>query len=135
MATYAFGDVHGYRRTLCALLAKLGLVSGDRLIFVGDYVDRGPDSTGVIDEIIGLERSGYDVVKLRGNHDEWFIDWLGMADECPDSKMLKRDETISLALPDNGFAATAASYGPNGGSTATVTRALTLARLFEATSV
>ena len=41
---YAVGDIHGEREMLDELLASLPLVDGDRFVFVGDYVDRGPDS-------------------------------------------------------------------------------------------
>ena len=46
---YAVGDIHGEREMLQELLAKLPLQTGDRLVFMGDYVDRGPDSKGVVD--------------------------------------------------------------------------------------
>ena len=45
---YAVGDIHGEREKLAALLAALPLTPDDRLVFVGDYVDRGPDSKGVV---------------------------------------------------------------------------------------
>jgi serine/threonine protein phosphatase 1 len=41
---YAVGDIHGESEMLSDLLAKLPLAPGDRVVFVGDYVDRGPDS-------------------------------------------------------------------------------------------
>ena len=85
MALYAIGDVHGCARTLDALLDRLAddaggrLTSRDALVFVGDYVDRGPDSPGVIDRMLGLERasetgSGPRCTFLRGNHDQMMLD-------------------------------------------------------------
>ena len=45
---YAVGDIHGELGKLRNLLSSLPLVEGDRFIFVGDYVDRGPDPLGVV---------------------------------------------------------------------------------------
>lgn len=86
MALYAIGDVHGCARTLDALLARLAedaggeLTPADTLIFVGDYVDRGPASPEVIDAMIAmLEASeagaGPQVVCLRGNHDQMMLNY------------------------------------------------------------
>ena len=90
MALYAIGDVHGCARTLDALLAAIAndvdacdgraLRPDDTLVFVGDYVDRGPDSPGVLDRILALEAaaaagSGPRVVVLRGNHDQMMLDY------------------------------------------------------------
>jgi len=88
---YVIGDIHGGVKTLKALLATLNLQHSDRLFTLGDYVDRGPDSKGVLDTIMALIESGYDVTPLRGNHDDmmlsaiidakdnfarsWFSDW------------------------------------------------------------
>ncbi len=73
---YAIGDIHGRLDKLEALLARLPLRDDDRLVFLGDYVDRGPDSRGVIDRLIrvGEERSA---VFLLGNHESMFLDFLG----------------------------------------------------------
>jgi len=68
MRTLAIGDVHGCSAVLDTLLAAVRPAAGDRLVFLGDYVDRGPDSRGVIDRVITLSRT-HDVVALRGNHE------------------------------------------------------------------
>ncbi len=49
---YAFGDIHGEAEKLDELLALMPLRPDDRLVFLGDYIDRGPDSRGVIDRLI-----------------------------------------------------------------------------------
>ena len=67
------GDVHGCPKTLDSLLAQLDLSSGDQLFFLGDYVDRGPDSKGVIDRIRKLAEAPFQVVSLRGNHEQMLI--------------------------------------------------------------
>ena len=93
MALYGIGDVHGCARTLAALLARLADDAGgalgpaDTLVFVGDYVDRGPDSAGVIDQLVALERAsgagtGPRCVFLRGNHDQMMLDYVdGVGDQ------------------------------------------------------
>lgn len=81
MALYAIGDLHGCARTLDALVARLPtLTPDDTIVFVGDYVDRGPDSPGVLDRMLAFEAaaedgSGPTAVFLRGNHDQMMIDF------------------------------------------------------------
>ncbi|MDJ0868557.1 MAG: metallophosphoesterase family protein [Myxococcota bacterium] len=77
---YAVGDIHGQLGKLEALLAKLPLRDDDRLVFLGDYVDRGPDPSGVVDRLIrlGEERP---CVFLIGNHESMFLDFIGWAGE------------------------------------------------------
>lgn len=54
MSLFAVGDIHGDLDKLDRLLGRLPLGDEDTLAFLGDYVDRGPDSKGVIDRLIGL---------------------------------------------------------------------------------
>jgi len=65
----AIGDIHGCRDVLRRLLEAVKPDADDTVIALGDYVDRGLDSRGVIDELITLE-SATRLVALRGNHDE-----------------------------------------------------------------
>jgi len=59
---FAIGDIHGCLKTFQALLyQKIDLQRTDRVFLLGDYVHRGPDSLGVLDEIIDLMAKGYDV--------------------------------------------------------------------------
>lgn len=76
---YAFGDIHGELEKLDELLEQMPLREGDRLVFLGDYIDRGPDSHGVIDRLISLNQS-YECVFLLGNHESMFLDFLGWTD-------------------------------------------------------
>jgi serine/threonine protein phosphatase 1 len=72
------GDVHGCARELDALLAGLALAPGDTAIFVGDYIDRGPDSRAVIEQILALgARGDVRTVFLKGNHEDMCLAWLG----------------------------------------------------------
>ena len=65
---YAIGDIHGRLDKLDALLAMLPLQPGDRLVFLGDYVDRGPDSRGVVARLIEVA-DAYPCEFLLGNHE------------------------------------------------------------------
>ncbi|MEX2600104.1 MAG: metallophosphoesterase family protein [Balneolaceae bacterium] len=75
----AIGDIHGCLETLKALLAKLESYPNHRLIFIGDYIDRGPDSKGVIDFLIKL-RENRECIFLRGNHEQMLLDALDKKD-------------------------------------------------------
>ncbi len=68
--TVIVGDVHGCRRELEQLLDKIAFTAGDRLIFVGDLVARGPDSLGVLDVV---RRTG--AIVVRGNHEQKLVSW------------------------------------------------------------
>lgn len=71
----AIGDIHGCIRTLEELLVrKLKIDPGDELFFVGDLVDRGPDSKGVIDFLIDLRKNKYRIHIVRGNHEQMMLD-------------------------------------------------------------
>lgn len=73
MTRYAIGDIHGGAQTFKALLDRLNLRHSDRLYLLGDYVDRGSSSKGVLDIILGLMDSGHDVRPVRGNHDDMML--------------------------------------------------------------
>jgi serine/threonine protein phosphatase 1 len=79
MDIYAVGDVHGCLDQLERLLDDVQPnLSQDVLLFVGDYIDRGPDSQGVVDYILRLRQkySRDHVVCLKGNHEAMFLDFL-----------------------------------------------------------
>lgn len=101
--TFAIGDIHGCADDLQALLDKLPLTSSSKLVFLGDYVDRGPDSRRVIDTILNLKKK-YKVVTIKGNHEEMFLSFL----EAPESA----DAALFIL---NGGSATLASYSDNQG--------------------
>ncbi len=71
----AVGDIHGCSKALDAILGAMQLTSNDTLITLGDYVDRGPDTKGVIDRLIELSTS-CKLVPLLGNHEEMMLDVL-----------------------------------------------------------
>jgi serine/threonine protein phosphatase 1 len=71
----AISDVHGCARTFEKLIFDVvALQPSDTLFLLGDYINKGPDSKGVIDIIFQLERDGYEVFSLRGNHEQYLID-------------------------------------------------------------
>jgi serine/threonine protein phosphatase 1 len=72
MRTIAIGDVHGQLATLIELFVRIEQKGWDRLVFLGDYIDRGPDSKGTIDFIRSLQDlHGIDkVVAIKGNHED-----------------------------------------------------------------
>jgi serine/threonine protein phosphatase 1 len=71
--TIAIGDIHGCLDQLNALLAAIGPTSQDHLIFLGDYVDRGPDSAGVLNRVMGLSKE-LKVSAIMGNHEQMMLD-------------------------------------------------------------
>ena len=89
MACYAVGDIHGRLDLFETLIgdiehdmARHGLDS--RIILLGDYVDRGPSSRGVIDAILALQdRHGERLVPLMGNHEQAMNDFLANAGAGP----------------------------------------------------
>ncbi len=71
MATYAIGDIHGCYDQLVALLAKIQPGPDDKLIFLGDYIDRGPEPRRVIEMLLELP-----AIFLRGNHEDMLLNYL-----------------------------------------------------------
>jgi serine/threonine protein phosphatase 1 len=76
---YVIGDIHGSLESLERLLDKINPdLSRDRLVFVGDYIDRGPQSKGVVDYIIRLQNQAppEQIICLKGNHEAMFLAFL-----------------------------------------------------------
>ncbi len=71
MRTIAIGDIHGCSKALQGILDAIAPTSEDRLIFLGDYVDRGPDSKWVIQRLLELSEF-CDTIFLLGNHEIMF---------------------------------------------------------------
>ncbi len=69
----AIGDVHGCLKSLQALAEKLEKYSDRQFVFLGDYIDRGPDSKGVVDFLLEY-REKQDCIFLRGNHEQMLLD-------------------------------------------------------------
>src|SRR5215471_18649741 len=76
MSTYAIGDIHGNLGALNNLLAQLvsEITAEDTLVFLGDYIDRGPDSRGCVERILRLKQeASFPVITLLGNHEQWML--------------------------------------------------------------
>ena len=78
--SYAIGDVHGCRNQLERLIELCERDAGaqrSKFIMLGDYIDRGPDSRGVIEFLIDLQKwSPDEIICLRGNHEDLLLDAL-----------------------------------------------------------
>lgn len=101
---YAVGDIHGRADLLETLLQQ---IAGDgarhpeaakRLIYLGDYVDRGPASSAVIDMVLNDGPPGFEVVPLMGNHEEMML-------------RFQEDLAVGRTWMMNGGDATLRSYG------------------------
>ena len=74
---FAISDIHGCSDTFRKLVREvIRLEKNDILYLLGDYVNKGPDSKGVIDFIFDLREQGYQVKCLRGNHEQYLLDGL-----------------------------------------------------------
>ena len=73
MKRYAISDIHGCYQTFIDLLAQLNLTKEDELYLLGDLIDRGPNSKGVIDHVMQMQEDGYKVTVLMGNHEYMFL--------------------------------------------------------------
>ena len=72
MAIWAIGDIHGHSKHLKRLLDYLPLAPGDTIVFLGDVIDREPDSAGVLRQIHQL-RQTHEVIFIRGNHEAMLL--------------------------------------------------------------
>jgi serine/threonine protein phosphatase 1 len=79
----AVGDIHGCLEPLRRLLNLVQPKPQDTIIFLGDYVDRGPDSRGVIDFLLKFARLFPKTVFLKGNHEAMFLDYLQGGPKSP----------------------------------------------------
>ena len=80
--TFVIGDIHGCYKTLMALLAKITPDTGkDAFVFLGDYIDRGPDSQKVVAELLQLQQKYTNFIALKGNHEQMFLDFLDGKDQ------------------------------------------------------
>ena len=79
MKTFVIGDIHGCFDQLQTLLEVIKPdLTKDRLIMLGDYIDRGPNSYLTLKKLIDLQKEfgDYHVVLLRGNHEQMALDYL-----------------------------------------------------------
>jgi len=78
---FAIGDIHGCYDRLKALMEKIPIdCSRDTLVFIGDYIDRGPHSVEVVDYLIHLKKRVPEVIFLKGNHEDMLEKFITGAD-------------------------------------------------------
>jgi len=100
MKCYVIGDIHGCFDEVAYLIESLSLEPSDRLVFLGDYIDRGPDSKSVVSYLIDLKsKREQEVIFLKGNHEDMLLSYLGLPGKYGDMFLF------------NGGGATLASYG------------------------
>jgi serine/threonine protein phosphatase 1 len=100
---FAVGDVHGCAQELRALVQQLPIDRDSTVVFVGDYIDRGPDARGVVDTVLDL--SDYcNVVCLMGNHELMLHEFLDGS-----------DPVLVARFVYNGGSSTLASYADDEG--------------------
>lgn len=115
---YAIGDIHGQLTMLRRMFEKMnedGLTEADTVVFLGDYIDRGEDTRGVIDALLAFRERHANTVFLRGNHEQLMLD--ARTDTPPQlapraGYMVWGDITVNW-LQNGGFD-TLASYGVAG---------------------
>jgi calcineurin-like phosphoesterase family protein len=119
MSSIAIGDIHGNFQALDDLLSQVAptVTERDNVIFLGDYIDRGPDSCRCIDRILRFrQESSATVVTLRGNHEDWLLatlrdytdhSWLLAMDVFPTIESYSREaaDVLRSAMTDAGSAA------------------------------
>ncbi len=94
---YAVGDIHGCAGLLAALLAKIDAEPAEktrRLVFLGDYVDRGENSKAVLDTLIAIKAREPETVMLKGNHEQAMLDFLDAPDRNEDWLHWGGDKTL-----------------------------------------
>jgi serine/threonine protein phosphatase 1 len=97
---FIVGDIHACPQELERLLGALPLQSRDRLIFLGDYIDRGPGAREVVDLLLALKADGgCRPTFLKGNHEDMLLDFLGYPGNYGEAFLL------------NGGNSTLTSYG------------------------
>lgn len=74
MSTYIISDIHGSNKTFRKALKSIKLKKSDTLILLGDLIDRGKDSKGVVDTVLLLIEHEFNVICLRGNHEQMLLD-------------------------------------------------------------
>jgi serine/threonine protein phosphatase 1 len=110
--TIAIGDVHGCARALEALLEVVKPRPEDVIVTLGDYVNRGPDTRGVLDRLIALERQ-CTLIPLLGNHDQTLLEAhaVALSDDAPGRPRAASDLTVVSDWIRMGGDATLLSYG------------------------
>lgn len=99
MGTYVIGDIHARPNLVEQLISDVPWdIRRDKLVFLGDLIDRGPDAPGVVDAVMKLADDNPNIVVLRGNHEQMLLDCLDYGD-------------LQWLIPENGGLASLTAYG------------------------
>ncbi len=102
---FAVGDIHGCEQKLHKLMERLPYrPEHDRLVFIGDYIDRGPESAKVLDYLCRLKRENPRMIALMGNHEYLLLEY-----------HRSNDPVLLPYLRQNGVDATVQSYNQEDG--------------------
>lgn len=114
MAIYAIGDIHGQLDLLREAHDRVFADGGAdaRIVHIGDLIDRGPDSRGVVDYLMNGQARGRDWIVLRGNHDRFLPNFLADPDWADPGLAVP---TVWIDHAGLGATATLASYGVDAG--------------------
>lgn len=98
---FCIGDIHGCLDRLNALIELLPVDrEKDTVVFLGDYINKGPDSAKVVDALLNIEETHHRVIFLKGNHEQMLLEYA----ETSDVELVPSLRTM-------GIEATTASYG------------------------
>lgn len=78
---FVFGDIHGCKKTLINLIKTIKPKKNDALFFLGDYINKGIDSYGVIEFLMNLKMNDYPIFFVRGNHEQEFLEQIAKDDK------------------------------------------------------
>lgn len=112
---FAIGDIHGNLAKLRELLGRLPYRPGrDRLVFLGDYLDRGPDAAGVLDLLCQLRQRDPGLIALLGNHEYLLLEYHRTGDPAllPYLRKLGIDTTLGSYGVHTGFGLQALAFLP-----------------------
>ncbi|MEI6888849.1 MAG: metallophosphoesterase family protein [Bacteroidales bacterium] len=105
-------DIHGCSKTLKSLVNTLiKPTRNDELYFLGDYVDRGADSKGVIDFIRNLKNDGYNVTALKGNHEDFMVELYDAEKQAKNTWWHRLGDRKHKVWMEIGGKATLSSFG------------------------
>lgn len=96
---FVISDVHGCLKTLIALVKSLNIKADDQVFLLGDYIDKGIDSVGVLDYLIELKKQ-YQVYPIMGNHEDDLLVLLEFKSESMINRYMNKQNTHTMFQPD-----------------------------------
>lgn len=87
MRILVVGDIHGCAKTLTSMIDQLEVTHEDKVVFLGDYVDRGDGVFSVIEQLIEFKEMFPDTVFIKGNHEDMFLKYIKGEGRMDDARM------------------------------------------------